>query len=234
MKPVWLSVFIDLPAADHARGLAFWRGVTGYEVAPDQGDNNEYATLIPPEGDPHLRVQRLEEGPARVHLDLHHPDQDFRVRGSPAGLPYCEVYAVRERRARPVTWPGGHRSVVDQICIDIPPSRFDEECAFWSDRTGWPLVDLPTAPEFSALDRPREQLLRILLQRLDDEQPHATAHLDVSTDDRGAETRRHRELGATVVREHAWWTVLRDPVGSAYCVVGARSRFVAAALRPSS
>ena len=39
-------------------------------------------------------------------------------------------------------------------------------------------------------------------QRLADEQPHATAHLDLSTDDRPAETRRHEQLGAAVVREH--------------------------------
>jgi hypothetical protein len=220
MTPNWLSAFIDLPADEYARGLDFWRAVTGYGVSPDEGDHHEYATLLPPDGDPHLRIQRLEEGAARLHLDLHHPDQEFRVLGSPAGLPYCEVSAVRERRARPVTWPGGHRSVVDQVCIDVPPSRWEEECAFWSDRTGWKLVDFPTAPEFRSLHRPPDQPIRILLQRLDDEQPRATAHFDVSTDDPEAERRRHQALGATVVAEHLWWTVLRDPLGSAYCLVG--------------
>lgn len=44
------------------------------------------------------------------------------------------------------------------------------------------------------------------------------AHLDLGTDDRPAELERHRALGAEVVAEQAFWSVLRDPAGLAYCI----------------
>jgi hypothetical protein len=218
-SPIWLTGFIDLPAEHYDAGVAFWRAVTGYGISPPRGDQGEFATLIPPDGDPYLRVQRLAEGAPGLHLDLHHPDHEFQVFGSPAGFAYCQVSEALGNRPPPTVWPGGHRSAVDQLCIDIPPSRFDEECAFWAGALGRPLIEFPTAPEFLAVERPPGHPLRILLQRQDDEQPRATAHFDVSTDDRAAEARRHEALGATVVREHEWWTVLRDPVDAEYCLV---------------
>lgn len=217
-SPLWMTAFLDVPPAGYDAAVAFWGGVTGYAVSAPRGDHAEFATLVPPEGDPHLRVQRVADGPGGVHLDLHHPDQVFAVRQSPAALAYCEVDEPLRRRAPAPSWPGGHRAVVDQVCIDISPSRYEKECAFWSERTGWPLEEFAGEPEFRALVRPPEQPVRILLQRLDDEQPRATAHLDLATDDREAETRRHEALGATVQRHHDGWTVLTDPAGSTYCV----------------
>ncbi len=216
--PTWMTAFIDLPVERYDAGVAFWRGVTGYDLSPPRGEHAEFATLLPPDGDAYLRVQRTGDGSAGLHLDVHHPDQEFRVLRSPAGIAYCEVSEVLSVRPRPATWPGGHRSLVDQVCLDIPPSLFDEECAFWVDRTGWPLADFTSKPEFRAVVRPQDQPIRILLQRLDDEQPSATAHFDIGTNDRAAETSRHEALGATVVRRDDWWTVLRDPTGAAYCI----------------
>ena len=40
----------------------------------------------------------------------------------------------------------------------------------------------------------------------------------MGTNGRAAETVRHESLGAEVVSRHDWWTVLRDPTGSAYCI----------------
>ena len=57
-------------------------------------------------------------------------------------------------------------SLVDQVCIDIPPARYDEECAFWAEATGWELR-AGSRPEFRFLVRPEAMPLRILLQRLD-------------------------------------------------------------------
>jgi hypothetical protein len=219
VTPTWLTAFLDLPPDRYDEGVAFWRAVTDYGISAPRGDHDEFATLVPPDGDPYLRVQRLADGEPGLHLDLHHPDHEFEVLASPSGFPYCQVSEDLSSRPRQTVWTGGHRSAVDQLCIDVPPSRFDEECAFWAERTGWELIDFPTAPEFRALHRPSEQPLRILLQRLTDEQPRATAHFDVSTDDRDAEARRHEALGAAVLREHEWWTVLRDPVGMDYCLV---------------
>ena len=71
--------------------------------------------------------------------------------------------------------------------------------------------------------RPPELPLAFLLQRLGDEQPTATAHLDLSCDDRDAETARQQALGADVVRRTHGWTVMRDPAGRRYCNTGRRA-----------
>ena len=45
-----------------------------------------------------------------------------------------------------------------------------------------------------------------------------SAHLDLGTTDRVAETERHLALGARIVAEVEFWTVLADPAGLAYCI----------------
>jgi hypothetical protein len=130
---------------------------------------------------------------------------------------HCFVSHRAADRPSEARWPGGHRSLVDQVCLDIPPSSYEVECAYWRDLTGESLV--PSAVrEFRSLARPAHQPLRLLLQRLDDEQSSVTAHLDLATTDREAETARHLALGAAVIGTHEMWTVLRDPTGAAYCV----------------
>jgi len=61
-----------------------------------------------------------------------------------------------------------------------------------------------------------------LLQRLDDDQPAVTAHLDLACEDRDAVAARHEEWGAEVVRRTHGWTVMRDPAGMTYCNTGRR------------
>jgi hypothetical protein len=60
--------------------------------------------------------------------------------------------------------------------------------------------------------------LRLLLQRTDDEAEGCTAHLDFACDDVVAEERRHRALGATVLRTMPNWTTLVCPAGLSYCI----------------
>ena len=81
---------------------------------------------------------------------------------------------------------------MDQVCLDIPPSGWDGEVAFWETLTGWARVP---AGEFDRLLRPPGVPLAFLLQRLADEQPGVTAHLDVACDDREAETARQQGAG---------------------------------------
>jgi predicted enzyme related to lactoylglutathione lyase len=71
MRIRWLTVFLDFPGDGFERGTAFWREVTGSALSPFRGPGGEFATLLPADGDPYLRVQRTDEGPARYHLDLH-------------------------------------------------------------------------------------------------------------------------------------------------------------------
>jgi hypothetical protein len=107
--------------------------------------------------------------------------------------------------------------MVDQICIDIPPEIYDDECAFWSDLTGWEVFETGS-PEFRRLRTPSDQPLAVLLQRLDSSDGAVRAHMDLSADDRDAETRRHEALGARVAAVHEGWTVMRPPAGPVYCI----------------
>lgn len=232
----WMTAFLDLPSAGFDETVRFWRDVTGYALSSTRGERDEFATLLPPEGDPHLRIQRLHDGGPRVHLDLHVDDvaeeADRAVRlgarrahsphggvatlSSPGGLPFCLVPHHGGERARPATWSGGHTSLVDQVCLDIPQKRHAVELRFWKDLTGWTLRS--SGAEFHHLVRPQDQPIRLLLQRLGDEDGEVLAHLDLATTDRAAETARHEGRGAKVVRTHEHWTVLADPAGSQYCI----------------
>jgi hypothetical protein len=235
IEPFWVSAFLDLPETSHERGAAFWSAVTGYVVSPPRGERREFATLVPAEGDDFLRVQRVSDGPGGIHLDLHvrEPrvaadqalslgatevaDHGYVVLRSPGGFPFCLVTHPASVRPPVATWPES-RSLVDQVCLDIPASRYDEECAFWADLTGWEKGTGTHAEAFRHLVRPPGMPLRLLLQRLGETSGTVRAHLDLACDDRPAEVRRHAELGATIVAEQDLWTVLRDPAGSPYCV----------------
>ncbi len=230
----WLTAFVDVEASAHPAEQAFWRDVTGYAVSSARGEHGQFVTLLPPVGDAHLRVQRLGAGPSRIHLDVHVRElaetrglaldlgaqvlarfDDLVVLGSPAGLVFCLVHEHERVPAPPAQW-GSHRSIVDQVCLDVPPAHYVAECGFWSTLLGLP-VRASTYPEFHSLERPDDVAVRVLLQRLDDDAA-ASAHLDLACDDRDAETARHLALGAEVVRRADAWTVLRDPAGLAYCI----------------
>lgn len=216
MSVRWLTAFLDFPAPVYDAGVAFWRAVTGFGLSAARGSAGEFATLLPPEGDAHLRVQRVGSGEPRVHLDVHRVGQPFEVHRSPGGLAFCLVGEPGERRTAPADW-GTHASAVDQVCLDIPSSRYDAECAFWADLTGWPVGEVDR-PEFRRLADPPGASMRVLLQRLDESDGPVRAHLDLATSDRGLETARHQSLGALVQRVHDQWTVLTDPTGLAYCI----------------
>nr|WP_246378107.1 YigZ family protein [Nocardioides ginsengisegetis] len=232
----WMSAFLDLASKDFEHGVLFWAQVTGYRVSAPRGEREEFATLVPPDGDDFLRVQRLGEGPSRIHLDLHVDDpraeaaravalgatqvddHGYVVMRSPGDLTFCFVRHRSSTRPRPATWPGGHRSLVDQVCLDLPASLADAETEFWHALTGWELSESPVSRGFRRLERPTGMPFRILLQRLDEPDGPVRAHLDLASDDRAAETARHQRLGATVVQRNDRWTVLTDPAGSAYCI----------------
>ena len=233
----WVTAFLDT-APEHAEvAESFWSRVTGYEVSTRRGGRDEFASLLPSDGDPHLKLQTVvQSSPGGLHVDLHtddvqalahraeelgasasYLDEGYVVCGSPGGMTFCVVPHPGSRAAAPASWPGG-RSMVDQVCLDIPPSRWDEECGFWAALTGWELVDRDPDDEFRRLRRPDGLALQFLLQRLDDEQPVVVGHLDLGSDDYLAETERHLALGATEVRRTPHWVTLRDPSGRIYCV----------------
>lgn len=233
--PRWVTAFLDTADERSDEAEVFWSRVTGYRVSPRRGRRDEFATLLPPDGDPFLKVQRVVQSPpGGLHLDLHADDveqlaqraeslgatasyleEGYVVCGSPGGMTFCVVGHPGRRRPGPAIWPGG-RSLVDQVCLDIPPSRWDTEVVFWEQLTGWERGEQSGA--FGRLVRPEGQPLRFLLQRLDDEQPGVTAHLDLGSDDADAEAARHVALGATEVLRAEGWITLLDPSARPYCV----------------
>lgn len=239
MEPHWLTVFLDFAPDEHAAGTAYWQAVTGYALSPARGDHGQFASLLPPDGDAHLRIQRQDSGPSQVHLDLHVTDPGAAadravplgaavtadetagyghvLMTSPGGLPFCFVPDPDTRRPGPTRWPEGHRSLVDQLCVDVPSDRWQDELDFWAALTGWPLV-AGSFDGFVRLRTPAALPVRILLQRLDEPTGDVRAHLDIATDDRPAETARHERLGAGIERVESVWTVLRSPTGQRYCL----------------
>ncbi len=258
MTILWLTAFIDIPAEGFERDVAFWAAVTNSTLAARRGEHEEFATLVPPDGDAYLRVQRIGDGPGGVHLDLHVDDisafvkraeglgarepehgtdpvldraaaQDLpmahggvmRMR-SPGGLVFCVVSHGGEvdlPSAR--IGPGGTPSQADQVSLDIPHDLFDVETRFWTELTGWDLARSERRPEFAILARALELPVRLILQRLGEDDPRAAAraHLDVSCgSDVDQVAAEHIALGSTVRSVERFWTTMVDPGGLEYCL----------------
>jgi Glyoxalase-like domain len=232
----WITAFLDTPLATSHATEMFWLNATGTSASARRGDHQQFVTLLPPVGDAFLRVQVTDSNTCGVHVDLHVPDViaatdlarslDAQITSdhgthvilhSPGGLPFCLVANRSEHvRPQPASWPPGHHSLLDQVCLDIAEDRYVPEAQFWSAMTQWPQRP-GSRPEFDYLDRPRDIPLRVLLQRVGGSGP-TRAHLDLACDDIPAETARHQSLGAQVVRQATAWTTLRDPSHREYCI----------------
>lgn len=240
MEIEWLNAVIDLPADRFDNASLFWRDVTATRFGQIHPDHDEFIHLLPAEGDMHLELQRIESGPPRVHLDLVVSDipgwtsraqslgaqlvaaPGHSVLETPGGVPFCVVpHGTEAKRAPSIDPTLPHRA--DQICLDVPHDRFDEDVAFWSRLTGWD-VNPPLRPEFRSFAQPAHLPLRILVQQLgpdDDSGPRS--HLDVSCGHhRAAVAQRHLAVGASLGSVHDHWTELRDPADMAYCVTDRR------------
>ncbi|KMS73713.1 hypothetical protein ACM01_16875 [Streptomyces viridochromogenes] len=231
----WTYAFVDRPAASFSRAHAFWTAVTDTRLSELRGEQGEFVTLLPGGGaDAYVKVQGVDSGAGGAHLDFAVDDvaecvnsalrrgaeiaaehEGWAVLRSPAGQLFCAVPWHGETVRPPVV----HGSRLDQVCVDVPPSLYDDEVAFWSALlTGW--ASAPgSRPEFHVLRPPAGLPVRILLQRLGEERP-ASAHLDLACADIAATRVRHEELGAAFVAQGPHWTVMRDPAGGVYCLTG--------------
>ena len=235
----WVTGFLDTPAARAADAERFWLSVTATQPSTRRGDG-AFVTFVPTAGDPCWRAQVIETGPAGVHLDLHVTDvgaasADAQQAGarlmssepgldvlrSPHGMPFCLVRWDGERQVPPSVELGRSRTRLDQVCLDIPDAVYDDEVAFWSALTGWP-VRRGVLPEFAWMPAGDDQPVRLLLQRTGAETGAVTAHVDVAAgptmDDVAVAAAEHVERGATAGERFAHWQVMTDPVGRAYCL----------------
>lgn len=168
----WLTIYLDTPEGSSSR--RFWCAATGYALSEPRGERAEFATLLPPEGDAHVRVQVTGADVAAAHLDLHVDDLDAAVAHatavaaelvarsghawlrSPGGCDLCLVPHQGERLATPpAVWPDGHRSRLDQLTVDVAHDDWADEQRFWSDLTAWP-VGATARPDLARLHTPPE------------------------------------------------------------------------------
>jgi len=237
----WMHVFIDVPPSSAAVTREFWSQALGWPAASPWDGHPEFTSLVPPEGDSYAHVQEVDDDP-RVHLDVVVRDLDdaqaaaarlgatavtrgdgWQVMRSPGGLPFCLCTepAAGARRPPGTRHADGHRSRLAQVCIDIPAREHEREEDFWRQVTGWSFGQ-GGRPEFSDLVGPGEAPLRLLVQRLDEDDPGTAtrAHIDLGSDDIDAEAARLAGLGARFVQRYEGWAVMVDPAGLAFCVTG--------------
>lgn len=214
--------------------MKFWQQVTGSGLSERRGTGGEFATLLPPDGDPYLRVQRVHEGPGGCHLDLH-VDQSlddaaaeavalggtvrYREAGeviiveSPGGFAFCFVPWNGEKTVQDTP------NRVTQLCLDIPPDDYDRETGFWSKLTGQGLQP-GLAPQYATLEKPPGMPLKLLFQRRDQVKAgdRVTGHVDFTSDAPETDAKQHVAAGARVVALHSGWAVMADPGNRPYCL----------------
>ena len=235
-EPFWLTVFLDYPAAEFDAGVGFWRAGTGYALSTARGDGGEFATLVPSAGSDYLRVQRIGDGPTRLHLDVHVTDLwstaaaaeaagaelveastgGHLVLRTPAGFTFCLVMQEAAVVPPAATWPSGHHSRVNQLCLDVPRQRYTREVEFFRGLLGgrWSEVDAPETALRPADGYPID--VRLQPAELS---KSVTSHLHVVTDDVDAEVARLAALGARPRAARPGKTILEAPGGTALCVV---------------
>ncbi|GAB3039449.1 hypothetical protein GCM10011376_33100 [Nocardioides flavus (ex Wang et al. 2016)] len=227
-RPAWIQVFLDTPADRFEDAVAFWSAVTGGRPSARRGEGDQFLTLEPPQGAAHVKMQAVGAR-AGVHLDLDSGDRpaaterarelgattawtyhDVEVMRSPGGFVFCQTLVEGE----PELVRDGS-TVLDQVCLDIPAAHWQAEVAFWAALTGR-APEVGRRPELVRLVEDGQ--LRLLLQRLGEQDGRVRAHPDLASADRVSDTDRHRALGATVIAARDHWTVLEAPGGQVYCL----------------
>ncbi len=234
----WVTIFLDRPSDSIGAAADFWGHVTGCSRSAARGRHLEFTTLVPADGDAHVRLQRLHDGAPGTHLDLHSDDPAALVRhalelgavpiatdpvpvlASPGGYRWCAVgWHGETTPALPHQRPGAAPSRLDQVCLDVAPAHVDDEVRFWAALLGWPAVPSALRPEFTSLTRPPGMPVRLLLQRRDEGDGPTTGHVDLAAGPHvDAVVEGHVAAGAEVLTRGPIWTVLRDPSGARYCV----------------
>jgi len=110
-----------------------------------------------------------------------------------------------------------HRSRIGLVLVDHPEEDWEAALAFWAGVQGvTPTGEDEGMPEYRSLGTIGSVALES--QRTGAGTP-PRVHLDIETDDVGAEVARVLALGASVLEERSGYTILRDPAGLVFCVV---------------
>src|SRR5437764_9443982 len=114
-----------------------------------------------------------------------------------------------------------HRSRLTAVLVDVPASDHDAATQFWTAAFGRPAKRIEKYPEYAFLGQVTPGI-EVMVQALQtpaggDERPRV--HFDIESDDVDAEVARLGTFGAVEVQRLHSWVVMRDPVGTTFCVV---------------
>lgn len=70
----WVTAFLDRPVAAFALAADFWCAALGATLSARRGENGEFATLLPTDGDAAIKLQGVGDPCQGGHLDLEVPD----------------------------------------------------------------------------------------------------------------------------------------------------------------
>jgi hypothetical protein len=112
-----------------------------------------------------------------------------------------------------------HRSRVSTFLIDVRRSEVERAAGFWAAALGVRTSTPPGEPQFTELENAVPGYVTAV-QAIDDEPRY---HLDIETDDVGAEVARLLDLGAVEVSSWQGCHTLRAPGGHLLCVIPVHS-----------
>jgi predicted enzyme related to lactoylglutathione lyase len=114
-----------------------------------------------------------------------------------------------------------HRSRLTAVLVDVPSSDHDTATTFWSRALGHEAKRIDQHPEYAFLGQVTPGI-EFMVQALQDDvgdDAHPRVHFDIESDDVDAEVARLTGLGAVEVERVHSWVIMRDPVGTTFCVV---------------
>ena len=231
------NVQLDVPDDRYDGTVAFWAAARG--ATARVADDPAFTHLVDPASPIGVHLQRLDDGPARIHLDLEAaaPDEVVEelvrrgaerfgsgpcgpVLADPAGLLACVCRAgtVEERLRTRRDGAGLHL-----VVIDVPQADFEEVVTFWADALGIEPRrfegELANYASLPGADAPGGRV-SLLVQDIGEDA--ARIHLDIHVRNeraRDREVARLEELGARRVGAVRHWVTLEDPAGLLLCVV---------------
>lgn len=110
-----------------------------------------------------------------------------------------------------------HKSQLGGFIIDCNTDDLDQAASFWSAALGLVAIADPRSDEalYRRLET-RPEDLEIEVQKVDHP---SRVHLDIETDDVGAEVARLERLGAKRISAVHSWVVMEAPTGQRFCLV---------------
>jgi predicted enzyme related to lactoylglutathione lyase len=108
-----------------------------------------------------------------------------------------------------------HRSRLSTFVLDCNVDDLDAAAEFWGKVFGRSVAQTDDDPNYRALVATGGGPT-LVVQKVEHD---SRIHLDIECDDLEAEVARLERLGATRVRFHKRWWLMRSPTGHVFCVV---------------